>query len=98
MSAGVNMDDALDSMSDCSDWSSSDDSDIDELLQENDMELMVVVLPGRELEDHAKLVDQRKGSQIGLLCIPRNRALSHEQLMQDYFRHTHHASSVPNAL
>jgi hypothetical protein len=40
----VNMEHALDSMSNCSDWSSLDDSDIDELLQDDDTEMMVVVL------------------------------------------------------
>jgi hypothetical protein len=75
------MDYALDSMLDCFDWSTSDDSNIDELLQDDNMEMMVVVLAVKELEDHAKLLDQRKGLQMVRLCIPRNRALGHEQLM-----------------
>jgi hypothetical protein len=72
------MDDALDSMSDCSNWLSSDDSDIDELLQDDDTEMVVIVLTVKEVEDRTKLLDQRKGSQMGHLCIPRNRALGHE--------------------
>jgi hypothetical protein len=56
------MDDALDSMSDCSDWLSSDDSDIDELLQDDDTEMVVIVLTVKEVEDRTKLLDQRKGS------------------------------------
>jgi hypothetical protein len=39
----------------------------------------------KQMEDRAKLLDQRKGSTMGRMCIPRNRALGHEQLMQDYF-------------
>jgi hypothetical protein len=79
----MNMED--DSMSDCSDWSSSDDSDLDELLEDDDTEMMAIVLAVKELEDRAKLLDQRRGSQMGRLCIPQNRAAGHEQLMQDYF-------------
>jgi hypothetical protein len=56
------MDDTLDSMSDCYDWSTSDGSDIDELLQDDDTEMMVVFLAVKELEDCAKLLNQRKGS------------------------------------
>jgi hypothetical protein len=74
-----------DSMSDCFDWSSSDDSDLDELLEDDDTEMMAIVLAVKELEDRAKLLDQRRGSQMGSLCIPWNRAAGHEQLMQDYF-------------
>ena len=69
------------------DWSSSDsdDSDLDELLHDDDTEMMMVILGIKELEDRAKLLDQRTGSRLGHLCIPRNRALGHAQLMQDYF-------------
>jgi hypothetical protein len=80
----VNMDGVLDSMSDCSDWSSSDDSDIDELLQDDYTEMMVIVLAVQELQGRAKLLDHRRGSKMGRFCIHRNRGLSHEQLMQDY--------------
>jgi hypothetical protein len=31
------------------------------------------------------LLDRRQGSKMGRTCIPRNRALGHDQLMQDYF-------------
>jgi hypothetical protein len=79
----MNMED--DSMSDCSDWLLSDDSDIDELLQDDDTEMMAIVLAVKELEDRVKLLDQRRGSQMGHLCIPWNRYLRYEQLMQDYF-------------
>ena len=77
--------DTDDSMTDGSGWSSSDDSDIDDLLQDDDAEMMVAVLAVQELEDRAKLLDQRRGSQMGRICIQRNRARAHDQLMQDYF-------------
>jgi hypothetical protein len=70
---------------DFSDWSSSDDSDIEEMIEDDDTEMMVVILAVKDLEDRKKLLDQRRGAQIGRLCIERNRALGHEQLMQDYF-------------
>ena len=54
--------DTDDSMTDGSGWSSSDDSDIDDLLQDDDAEMMVAVLAVQELEDRAKLLDQRRGS------------------------------------
>ncbi|KAK1618762.1 hypothetical protein QYE76_024279 [Lolium multiflorum] len=69
------------------DWSSSDsdDSDIDELLNDDETEMLLLLFGMKQLEDRAKLLDQRKGSVMGHMCIPRNRALGHEQLMQDYF-------------
>ena len=78
------MEDLMDSSTD---WSSSDsdDSDLDELLRDDDTEMMMLILGIKEFEDRAKLIDQRSGSRMGCLCIPRNRALGHAQLMQDYF-------------
>nr|XP_051230476.1 uncharacterized protein LOC127348507 [Lolium perenne] len=69
------------------DWSSSDsdDSDIDELLNDDETEMMVLLFGLKQTEDRMKLLDPRKGSVMGRMCIPRNRALGHEQLMQDYF-------------
>ncbi|KAK1662366.1 hypothetical protein QYE76_050525 [Lolium multiflorum] len=69
------------------DWSSSDsdDSDIDELLNDDETEMMLLLFGMKHMQDRAKLLDQRKGSVMGRMCIPRNRALGHEQLMQDYF-------------
>jgi hypothetical protein len=83
-SEDVHMEDLVDSMTD---WSSSDsdDSDLDEVLHDNDMEVMLVLFGMKQMEDRAKLLDQRKGSTMGRVCILRNRALGHEQLMQDYF-------------
>ena len=80
----VNNDD-MDSLSDSSDWSSSDDSDIDELLQDDDVEMMSLLVDVQAFEDRAKLMDQRRGSKMGRVNIYRNRALGHEHLMQDYF-------------
>ena len=72
---------------DSSDWSSSDsdDSELDELLNNDDTETMLLLFGMKQIEDRAKLLDQRKGSTMGRMCIPRNRALGHEQLWQDYF-------------
>nr|XP_051196756.1 uncharacterized protein LOC127310093 [Lolium perenne] len=69
------------------DWSSSDsdDSDIDELLNDDETEMMLLLFGLKQTEDRMKLLDQRKGSVMGRMCIPWNRALGHEQLMQDYF-------------
>jgi hypothetical protein len=75
----------MDSMSDSSDWSTSDDSDIDELLQDDDVEMMSLLVEVQSFEDRAKLMDQRRGSTMGRTTIYRNRALGHEHLMEDYF-------------
>jgi hypothetical protein len=83
----VNTEDSM-SLSDDSGWSSSDDSDIEELLQDDDVEMMGLLLEVQKFEDRAKLLDQRRGSKMGRVSIYRNRALGHEQLMQlmqDYF-------------
>jgi hypothetical protein len=70
---------------DLSDSSSSDDSDLDELLQDDEMEATMLVLSVKELEDRAKLLNRRRGSVVGRNHIQRNRLLGHEQLMEDYF-------------
>ncbi|KAE8788708.1 ATP-dependent zinc metalloprotease FTSH 5, mitochondrial [Hordeum vulgare] len=75
----------MDSLSDSSDWSSSGDSDIDELLQGDDVEMMSLLVDVQAFEDRVKLMDQRRGSKMGRITIYRNRALGHEHLMQDYF-------------
>ena len=76
---------SLKKLSDSSGWSSSDDSDIEELLQDDDVEMKGLLLDVQEFEDRAKLMDQRRGSKMGRVTIYRNRALGHEHLMQDYF-------------
>ena len=73
------------SMSDSFGWSPSYDSDIEELLEDDDTDMTVALVAVKELEDRAMLLDRRQGSQMGRICIPRNRALGHDQLMQDYF-------------
>jgi hypothetical protein len=60
----------------------SDDSDIDDLL-DDDMEQFVLLLAAKEL--HEPFRKKRQGSKVGRLCIPRNRMLGNELLMQDYF-------------
>jgi hypothetical protein len=63
----VHMEDLVDSTTD---WSSSDsdDSDLDEVLNDDDMEVMLVLFGMKQLEDRAKLLDQRKGSTMGRVC------------------------------
>ena len=84
----MNSDDSM-SLSSESGWSSSDDSDIEELLQDDDVEMMGLLVDVQEIEDRAKLLDQRRGSVMGREYIYRNRALGHEQLMRDYFAKEH---------
>jgi hypothetical protein len=52
-------------------------------LLDHDVEQLVVVLAVKELEERRK--NQRPGSKVGRLCIPRNHVLSHNMLMHDYF-------------
>jgi hypothetical protein len=67
------------------DSSSSDDFDLDELLHDDDLEATILLLSVKELEDHMKLLNQRRDSVIARNQIQRNRLLGHEQLMDDYF-------------
>ncbi|KAK1611943.1 hypothetical protein QYE76_035616 [Lolium multiflorum] len=80
----VTTDDSM-SLSDDSGWSSSDDSDIEELLQDNDVDMMQILVEVQEFEERVKLMDHRRGSKMRRVTIYRNRALGHEHLMQDYF-------------
>nr|XP_051230042.1 uncharacterized protein LOC127347952 [Lolium perenne] len=70
---------------DLSDSSSSDDTDLEELLQDDDLESTMLLLSIKDLEDRAKLLNQRCGSMFGRNHIQRNRLLGHEKLMEDYF-------------
>jgi hypothetical protein len=62
--------------------SSSDDSDLENILFNNDDQLLLM-MAAKEIEDNKKT--RRSGSKIGQLCIPRNRTLGHAMVMQDYF-------------
>jgi hypothetical protein len=75
----------MDSMSESSGWSTSDDSDIEELLEDDDTDMTVALVVVNELQKRAMLLDRRQGSQMGHTYIFRNHALGHEQLIQDYF-------------
>jgi hypothetical protein len=75
----------MSSAANLSDSSSSDDSDLDELLHDDDLEATILLLSVKELEDRAKLVNRRRGSVIGRNHIQRNLLLGHEQMMDDYF-------------
>ncbi|KAE8780660.1 Cell division cycle 5-like protein [Hordeum vulgare] len=65
------------------DSSSSDESDIESLLERHPQQMVVVVLVVKEHEDRNR--KRWRGSTVGCLCIPRNRHLGNEMLMQDYF-------------
>jgi hypothetical protein len=71
------------------DLSSSDYSNLEDILFDDNEQLMLM-LAAMELQDKKRT--RRPGSKIGRLCIPRNRALRHSMLMQDYF------SEVPTYL
>ncbi|KAE8817201.1 ATP-dependent zinc metalloprotease FTSH 5, mitochondrial [Hordeum vulgare] len=75
----------MDALSDDSGWSSSDDSNIEDLLQDDDIKMMGLLLDVKEFEDRVKLMDQRRGSKMGRVTIYQNRCLGHEHLMRDYF-------------
>ncbi|KAE8775109.1 Cell division cycle 5-like protein [Hordeum vulgare] len=65
------------------DSSSDNDSDVENLLANHRQQMLVVVMAIKEYEDRRG--SQRRGSKVGRLCIPRNRHLSNELLMRDYF-------------
>jgi hypothetical protein len=66
------------------DSSCSDDSDIDEMILDDDVEQAMVLVAIKNLQDRMVL-KRRRGSVPGHITIPRNRATCHEALMQDYF-------------
>jgi hypothetical protein len=68
-----------------SDSSSSNDSDLNELLQDDEVDATILLLFVKELEDRAQLLNRRRVSVIGWNHIQWNRLLGHEQLMKDYF-------------
>jgi hypothetical protein len=59
----------------------NDESDLEDILFDDDEQLMLMIA-AKEPQDKKK---NRLGSKVGRLCIPRNRALGHSMLMQDYF-------------
>ena len=65
--------------------SSSDDSDIDDLIHDDDVENLILILDIKELGN----IKKRKGRVETLdacrLCIPRDRDLDHKMLMKDCF-------------
>ena len=65
------------------DSSDSDDSDVETLLANYRQQTLVMALAVKEHEDENQ--KRRQGSTVGRLCIPRNRHLGNEMLMQDYF-------------
>ena len=69
------------------DWSSSssdsDDSEIEEILFDDDIGHMSMAHLVEQFETGGKRKSQ--GSKVGRICIPRNRALRSAMLMKDYF-------------
>ena len=63
--------------------SDSDDSDVETMLATFRQQTLVMALAVKEHEDENR--KRRRGSTVGRLCIPRNRHLGNEMLMQDYF-------------
>jgi hypothetical protein len=55
------------------------------MLNDDDTEMMVMTLAAKQLQDKINFIRRRRGSMFGRACIPRNRALGHAKLMQDYF-------------
>jgi hypothetical protein len=64
-------------------WS-SDEFGIEEMILDDDVEQTMVIIVVKELLDHMAMKRQR-GSIPGHIFIPRNHALGHATLMQDYF-------------
>jgi hypothetical protein len=52
----------MDSMSESSGWSTLDDSDIEELLEDDDTDMTVTLIAMNELQKRAMLLDRRQGS------------------------------------
>ena len=66
-----------------SDLSDSDDSDVETMVANFRQQTLVMALNVKEHEHENR--KRRRGSIVGRLCIPRNRHLGNEMLMQDYF-------------
>jgi hypothetical protein len=66
------------------DSSSSDESDIEDVILDDDVEQTMVVFVVKELLDRMAM-KQRRESIPGRIFIPQNRVLCHANLMQDYF-------------
>ena len=63
------------------DSSSDDDSDVENLLANHRQPMLVVMMAIKQYEDRMR--SQQRGSKVGRLCIPRNRHLGNELLMQE---------------
>jgi hypothetical protein len=66
------------------DSSSSDDSDIDELILDDDIEQAMVIIAVKNLQDRMAM-KRRRGSVPGRIIVPRNRTAGQEALILDYF-------------
>ena len=64
------------------DSSDLDDSDVETLLVNYWQQKLVMALAVKEHKDQNR--KRRRGSTVSHLCIPRNRHLGSEMLMQDY--------------
>jgi hypothetical protein len=63
---------------------SSNDSDVEDMLLDDDIEHTMIIVAVKNLQDRLWMKMWR-GSIISLFCIPWNHALGHAMLMQDYF-------------
>jgi hypothetical protein len=61
-----------------------DDSDIDELILDDNVKQAMVIVTVKNLQDRMAMKRPR-GSVPSRITVPRNRAAGHEALMQDYF-------------
>jgi hypothetical protein len=61
-----------------------DNSYLEDLLVDDNVEHTMVIIIVKNLHNRLQMKMQR-GFVIGYLCIPQNRALGHESLIQDYF-------------
>jgi hypothetical protein len=66
------------------DSSSSDESNIEDMILDDDVEQTMVIVAVKELLDRMAM-KRRCGSIPDRIFIPRNRILGHANLMQDYF-------------
>jgi hypothetical protein len=66
------------------DSTSSDDSDIEEMILDDDVEQAMVIVDVKNLQDRMA-IKRRRGSVTGRITVPRNHATGHESLMQYYF-------------
>jgi hypothetical protein len=66
------------------DSSSLDDSDIEEMVLDDDVEQAMVIVAVKNLQEWMAM-KRRRRLVVGRITVPQNRAAVHEAFMQDYF-------------